>query len=326
MSDVRSIAAISLETGIAKEVLRKWEERYGFPVPERDASGHRTYAAQQTVRLLLIKRLINSGKRPSQVVPLNEEALHALLHQQDSQTLPSHANTRVVSELMDLLHARDRLALDDRLHRELQQAGLEKFVTEVMSALNIAVGTAWEQGRIGVRDEHMYSESIQRLIRQGISRVARREGRPRMLFTTPSGELHTLGILMVEALASQHGACCISLGAQTPVEEIPLAAADCDADIVCLCFSAAFPKRQIVPYLRELRSSIPPRVEIWTGGAGTGGLDRLPRGIKVLPTLQGVIDAVQGYGVPKSRRSGRQGLNGPPRTAQEEPSRQERSL
>ncbi len=78
MSDIRSIASISLETGISKEVLRKWEERYGFPVPERDASGHRSYAAHQTVRLQLIKRLIDGGSRPAQVVPLSEEALQSL--------------------------------------------------------------------------------------------------------------------------------------------------------------------------------------------------------------------------------------------------------
>lgn len=305
MSDVRSIASISLETGISKEVLRKWEERYGFPVPERDANGHRAYAAHQTVRLQLIKRLIDGGRRPAQVVPLSEEALQSLLQQQNSTAPAPHANTRTVSELMELLHSRDRIALDDRLNHELRHAGLEQFVLQVMGALNSAVGTAWEQGRIGIRDEHMYSELIQRLVRKEISRIALPAGQPRMLFTTPSGELHTLGILMAEALASLQGACCISLGAQTPAEEIPLAAADHGADIVCLCFSAAFPRRRIVPYLKALRGLVPHDVEIWIGGAGALGLDHSPRGIKVLPTLQGVIDAVREYGGPGSPRPAR---------------------
>ena len=35
------ISVVSEETGIAKEVLRKWEDRYGFPIPGRDAADKR---------------------------------------------------------------------------------------------------------------------------------------------------------------------------------------------------------------------------------------------------------------------------------------------
>lgn len=308
MPDICTIATIATNTGISKEVLRKWEERYGFPVPQRDKSGHRTYAVHQTARLQLIKRLIDSGMRPAKVVPLSELALQSLLQEQEQEhTSPApDADVSVVTELMTLLHLRNRVALDARLKQEVQRLGLEKFVTEVMCVLNSAVGTAWEQGRIGIRDEHMYSEMIQSLIREEILRVRKPEGQPRMLITTPSGEQHTLGILMVEALASLHGACCVSLGAQTPIEEVPLAASECAADIVCLCFSAAFPKRRILPYLKELRSVVPPHVEIWIGGAGAFGLDRSPRGIKVLLTLQELVDAVTRYGRPRHPQRDRQ--------------------
>jgi len=238
MTDVCTIAAISLDSGISKEVLRKWEERYGFPVPERDASGHRVYAVHQTVRLKLIKRLIDNGMRPSQLVPLSEEALQSLLDEQSIMNSLPDTQSQVVNELMGLLQSHDRSALDDRLKQEVRRLGLETFVMEVMCPLNGAVGTAWEQGKIGIRDEHVYSEMIQSLIREEISQVTKPDGWPRMLITTPSGELHTLGILMVNVLASLHSACCISLGPQTPIQEIPIAAADYRADIVCLCRTA----------------------------------------------------------------------------------------
>lgn len=308
MSDVYTIAAISLHSGISKEVLRKWEERYGFPVPERDASGHRVYAVHQTARLKLIKRLIDNGMRPSQLVPLSEEALQSLLHEQCTGISVPDTASQLVNELMALLGSRDRTALEYRLKQEVRRLGLEKFVMDVMCPLNGAVGTAWEQGTIGIRDEHVYSEMIQSLIREEISQVARADGRPRMLITTPSGELHTLGILMVNAVASLHGACCISLGPQTPMQELPIAAADYRADIVCLCFSAAFPKRRILPYLKELRSVIPQTMEIWIGGAGAVGLDRSPRGIRLLLTLHDVIKAVHNYD--RAKYSQRRPLSG----------------
>lgn len=46
-----SIAAVSKLTGISCHTLRVWERRYGFPVPQRSASGHRRYDRTQ-VQLL----------------------------------------------------------------------------------------------------------------------------------------------------------------------------------------------------------------------------------------------------------------------------------
>jgi DNA-binding transcriptional MerR regulator/methylmalonyl-CoA mutase cobalamin-binding subunit len=285
MENMLTIATISSETGIAKEVLRKWEERYGFPVPERDASRHRTYAQHQCVRLKLVKRLIDRGMRPSQVVPLDEETLQLLLQTHQEAPASGGLDTEVVAAMMAMLRGRDRNALTEQLRLEVRRLGLERFVLDVMCALNAAVGQAWEREDIGIRDEHVYTEVIQNLIREELSLVSKPVGLPRILLTTPSGELHTLGLLMVEALTSLHGANCISLGAQTPLEEIPHAIRDYRADIVCLCFSAAFPRRRILPFLKTLRATVPPGVEIWIGGAGVSGLDRSPRGIRVMATL-----------------------------------------
>lgn len=295
MQELLAIAAISTATGISKEVLRKWEERYGFPVPERDPSGHRTYAAHQTARLKLIKRLIDDGLRPAQVVPLDEAALQSLLSARTDNAAASHGDARLVSELMSILRSRDNAALHAKLQHAIRQLGPEKFVLDVMCALNVEVGNAWASGTIGVRDEHMYVEVIQNLVREEISLATKPHGRPRILITTPSGELHTLGILMVNALAALRGACCISLGAQTPVEEIPQAIGDYQADIVCVSFSAAFPKRQILPLLKTLRGTVPHEVEIWTGGAGVVGLARSPRGVNVMRTLPEMMDALDKY-------------------------------
>jgi len=38
-----SIAAVERDTGLAKDTLRVWERRYGFPAPARDANGERLY-------------------------------------------------------------------------------------------------------------------------------------------------------------------------------------------------------------------------------------------------------------------------------------------
>jgi DNA-binding transcriptional MerR regulator len=297
---------MSLETGISKEVLRKWEERYGFPVPDRDASGHRSYAQQQTARLKLIKRLIDSGMRPANVVPLSEAELQTLLRAHSDTAPAPNVDTLLVADLMAVLRARDLAALTQRLRWELDRLGLENFVLSVMAALNSEIGAAWERGEIAIRDEHMYSEAIQRLLREQLALAGQTDGAPRVLFTTPSGESHTLGILMAEALLSQYGACCISLGAEMPVEEIVHGIDDYRADIVCLCFSAAFPKRRIAPWLKTLRGLVPDAVEIWVGGAGVIALEPSPRGVKIMPVLQHLKEALSKYRRSRSSMLARQ--------------------
>ena len=73
------IAAVERDTGIAKDTLRIWERRYGFPAPLRDALGERVYPPEQVQRLRLLKRLLDAGHRPGRVVGASDEALQELL-------------------------------------------------------------------------------------------------------------------------------------------------------------------------------------------------------------------------------------------------------
>ena len=41
--DLVSIRVVERETGLSKDVLRIWEKRYGFPLPERTELGERLY-------------------------------------------------------------------------------------------------------------------------------------------------------------------------------------------------------------------------------------------------------------------------------------------
>jgi methanogenic corrinoid protein MtbC1 len=292
ISTIATIASISLETGIAKEVLRKWEARYGFPTPERDAGGHRTYTSAQTARLKLIKRLIDGGLRPAQVVPLDEAHLLALLENNQVSVAPS-VQSQTVRELIDALRSQDANLLREKAKIEIERIGLENFVLDVMPPLTDLVGEAWAKGDISIRDEHVYTEVMKGLLRVAISRTAKPDGSPRVLLTTPVGELHTLGILMVETVVSIQGGYCISLGAQTPLDEICGAVQDYRADIVGLSFSACFPMRKITPLLKELRAHVPQEIDIWAGGAGITALERKPRGIIMLPTLRDVSEALK---------------------------------
>jgi methylmalonyl-CoA mutase cobalamin-binding subunit len=90
-----SIAAVERDTGLSKDTLRVWERRYGFPLPERDAQGERCYPLPQVEKLRLMKRLLDVGHRPSRLVALPPQDLHALAERAaDAQGLDGPSRRR----------------------------------------------------------------------------------------------------------------------------------------------------------------------------------------------------------------------------------------
>ena len=284
------ISAVSAETGIAKEVLRKWETRYGFPVPTRDAAGNRVYSHEQLERLKLIKKLINDGMRPGQLVPLDPESLAELYARSQTRAKPDAPSPLLASVL-----ERNPFGVLDYLRAQVAQFGLETFVCDLMPQMNAEVGDAWSCGTIAVRDEHLYSAAVQKVVQEELVRHAVSAGWPHVLLTTPPEELHTLGLLMVEAALSLKGANCISLGAQSPLAEIVLAAQEYEAGIVGLSFSASFPRRRIYPLLKELRVQLPAHVQVWAGGDGAVAADKVPRGVILLPSVTSAVTALENF-------------------------------
>ena len=96
-----NIAAVERDTGLSKDVLRMWERRYGFPVPDRDDNGERSYPADQVDRLRLIKRLMDQGHRPGKLIATPTTELTALAPR---RTKPPAAHTPAMAEeLAELL-------------------------------------------------------------------------------------------------------------------------------------------------------------------------------------------------------------------------------
>jgi DNA-binding transcriptional MerR regulator/methylmalonyl-CoA mutase cobalamin-binding subunit len=296
------ISTVSEKTGIPKEVLRKWETRYGFALPRKEGVGTRMYPPAQLRRLQLIKRLLDDGMRPGQIVLLEEARLLALLAERGLVKIPSPA-PEIVTIMLRSLQAHDPRSLREQLHGELMRRGLRDFILDAMPLLNEAVGAAWASGEVSISDEHLYTETVQALVRQSLSDHAGLPGQPRLVLTTLSGELHTLGLLMVEAVMTLEGASCVSLGAQLPLADIAAAGQAYRADIVGLSFSASFARKKIAPALREMRRACPAGIELWAGGAGVARMDKALKGVSVLASVEDAVKALKSH----RRRHKRQG-------------------
>ena len=293
-----SIAAVERETGLGKDTLRAWERRYGFPVPQRDAAGIRGYPRAMVDRLALIRRALVAGQRPGRLLALPPGQLDALLAELSAAPRPR----ALQSDWQPLLDVTDGLAalrggpesLRDWLTRGLARAGLAQFVVHGIAPLTAAVGEAWGDGRIAVYEEHLFSETVQAVLRSALgpflSGLAMRP--PRMLLTTLPGEAHGLGLLMAEVLMTLEGCRCLTLGTQTPVADIVAATRVHHIDVVALSFSASLTAAQALPALTELRADLPADVAIWAGGGSPALWPLRVPGIRVMGGLVEIGEAV----------------------------------
>lgn len=282
------IAAVERDTGLSKDTLRVWERRYGFPRPQRDAFGERAYCAQDLDKLRVIRRLLDAGHRPGKIIALPIAELRSLADADAQSSRQVAGNSEAPAALERYLGMVRSHRIDD-LRRALSQAalrlGIERFVIEVCAPLNRSVGEAWARGTLEIFEEHLYTESMQAVLRNAIGSVPEPATQPRVLLTTVPNEAHGLGLLMAEALLALDGCHCTSLGTQTPIGDIALAAATQEADVVALSFSAILNPNQVLEALAELRARLSPQTEIWVGGRCPILQRRPPKGVTVLGAL-----------------------------------------
>ncbi len=295
------IASVERETGLSKDTLRVWERRYGFPTPDRDAKGERLYTPLQVRRLAQIKRLMDRGYRPGKLLAMDEASLQAL----DASHTASWSKPEAgqLGNWLQLVKSHDTEALQRQFYRDLTKRGMLLFVQDTIAPLITWIGEAWSRNELGVFEEHLFSQQLEKLFRTTLANLPPDVGSPQVLLTTLSGEEHALGLLMVEALLAVEDANPVSLGPQTPIDEIVRAAQAKQVDAVCLSFSVAYSPALAAQGLRDLRQRLPDNIEIWAGGYGIKPIRKPIAGVYLMPEFQDFFACLSEW---RSRHGGNQ--------------------
>ena len=270
-----SIGAVERDSGIARDTLRIWERRYGFPEPLRNDKGERIYPEGQLRRLQRIRRLLDQGLRPGKVVVLDDADLDLL----EAELYPDDSTNESIEHILNVLQSSDGSELEETLSHIYQQQGMEAFITETVIPLLYTVGERWAKGKLQIFEEHLMSEVLTRFLNSEISSLQINTRKPRVLLATLPGEEHTLGLLMFAALLSARNINVTNLGGEVPLGQIVLAVDRLNADVLGLTFSAAYKYENIRSNINELRDSIPENVDLWLGGEGVKRMRKLPRGV-----------------------------------------------
>ena len=282
-----SISDVERDTGLAKETLRVWERRYAFPQPQRDMHGERSYPAEQVQKLRMVKRLLDMGYRPGKIMQHSTSQLRELAGAGMAAPQPVQPQ---LEHYLTLCRGHKMSELGAALRQALAVLGLKNFTIDVIAPLTSLVGEAWACGDLAIYEEHVYSETMQTVMRHAIFSMPQQSlpstRTPRILLTTLPQERHGLGLLMAEALCVAAGADCLSLGVETPLTDIAAAARAQRADIVALSFSSASKEKQTRDSLRQLQASLPPQVEVWAGGRSPVLYKRPPDFLHILDLRQ----------------------------------------
>ena len=259
------------ESGINRETLRKWESRYGFPVPHRQVDGERLYTSEDIQRLRIIKSLVDGGHRPGKVANLPLEELRKVRANQDQNELPV-AVLGLIGRVFARLQDGDVFALQNEMETALLAQGLKTFVEQTLPQLISRIGNQWENGSLAIHQEHLFSEVLRSVLQSSALRLRGTPNGVRVLMGTAPEEQHGMGLIMLQALLTLEGAHCINLGTQVPMHEMVESSVSYRAEIVAVSFSLAYPSRKIAPFVLDLRRRLHNGVALWAGGAG---VDRL---------------------------------------------------
>jgi DNA-binding transcriptional MerR regulator/methylmalonyl-CoA mutase cobalamin-binding subunit len=294
-----TIGSLARATGIAPSTLRTWERRYRVPAPVRKASGHRLYPLEAVRHLRALRRALDLGRTPAEVMRLSVEALESLADEASltaanaAPAAPSRGASSAAGEpaaaalspnadpsverLLDAARRCDRSELRRLLADAWARLGPAGSLELSMGPFLHAVGEAWAAGTLSVRHEHFASAVVADFLREARRPFEERAGGPWIAAATLEGDLHEIGLLGASLLASLHGWRVAYLGPDAPVEEIAAFARDAGVRSVAISVSRSR-RRAAAPLLRRLRAALPRTIALWVGGAGSpGGLDGVVR-------------------------------------------------
>lgn len=225
------IRKMSALTGVNAVTLRAWERRYGLIRPARTPKGHRLYSPDQVERIRRVVALVERG------VPIGR--VQDLLDAEPAPELPAAAGRwREDLERMAAAIARfDERELDRIYDEALSVQPVEQVTQLLLLPLLAHLGERWHDLPGAIAEEHFFAMYLRSKLGARLQHRMRYAEGPRLLGACAPGEQHEIGLLLFALEAHAAGMRTILLGADTPLEDIAIAARRGEADAVIVSSS-----------------------------------------------------------------------------------------
>ena len=284
MDQGHPIKVVVRRTGLSPHVIRVWEKRYQAVEPMRTETNRRRYSDADIERLLLLQRATQTGRSIGQIAQLTTARLRDLVREDEAASAPSGPAVDVHE--IAAVPAPSGSHLDDCLEaiRQLDSAALERalmqarvalsqpmFIERLIVPLMEAIGELWRDGSLRIVHEHLASTVVRTILGGLSTNAALSASAPKIVVTTPTGQLHEIGALVVASTAESDGWQVVYLGVNLPAEEIATAVQHHGAKVVALSIIYPADDPRVADELLKLRRYLSNEVEIVVGGRGSPG-------------------------------------------------------
>ena len=264
------IGELSRRTGVAPELLRAWERRYGLLRPARSEGGFRLYSESDEQRVELMRQHLRSGLAAAEAARLAIEGSgrqEASLVEEARPELDTGAQ-----RLRDTLDGFDEVGAQAALDDLFAAFTVETVLSAVILPYLVELGERWSRGEATVAQEHFASNLIRgRLL--AIGRGWDSGDGPRAVLACAPGELHDLGLIAFALTLRRRGWRITYLGPDTPVDSLADTVQRLSPDLVVVTATA---KRRLTPLVADL-TELARKTRVAVAGAGAAdGVDGIP--------------------------------------------------
>ncbi|PSL41541.1 MerR-like DNA binding protein [Planomicrobium soli] len=281
------VKEVSKLTGLSRQVIRKWEERYGLVCPKRHENGYRLYTLDDVETLLTICRLRDQGHSM-------KEALHALYSQQSSKPLPKAPVSEEVLALLDKGSVYDEAGLLLLLKHGHHRYGLEKFLSATIQPLMQEIGELWASGAWDESQETITSLVIRDFLVQIRRNFDLPEGAPLILGCCLPHETHEIPLHILLLQAMMHGWQTIAAGPSPKLSSIEALVQRIKPQKLFLSATTSLPFERNPQLFEQLEriAEKNPSTEFFIGGHGVYAYEIFlkPKRIQVAYSLGDVFD------------------------------------
>lgn len=273
------ISTVVKRSGVKADLIRAWERRYGAVKPTRTEGGHRVYSDKDIVRLKLLNQATAEGHAISQIATLTVDALHQLLNINPavkSEKSPVHHavnlvdNRQLIAAYVEKCYAAillfDAQAIESHLENAVVELGAQVFMEQLLTPFLTRMGDDWRSGQLRPAHEHITTAVIRSMVYILRSNYVRVDNAPRLVISTPIGQLHELGALMAALIAEFNGWHITYLGPNLPAEEIAFAVKASHANAVAISITIKTDDLVISKEIRRLKKLMGDDVALIVGG------------------------------------------------------------
>lgn len=268
MKPQHPIGVVTSRTRLTPELLRAWERRYAAVVPSRSGTGRRLYSEADIEKLQLLKRLVDGGRRISDVAALSLPELRELEHgdrvarlEDTRRFVPSArgesdgAVAELLSRAAHAIEELDRRDFENVLAEATVKLSPTRLRDDLIVPLMTHIGEQWHAGGLRIAHEHMATVVIKSFLYAMQQKRPTSQSAPRLLACTLPGFRHELGALLAASVAAEQGWDVTYLGPDIPAAEIAAAVhqRQASAVLVSLVFTDdSSLLQQELRWLREL--------------------------------------------------------------------------